>query len=331
MSLDRFSYSIFRFASENGLIAAEDKIIISLSGGIDSMCLFRLFHAWREKIPLGLHLVHFNHGLRKESANEEIFLRDLAGKMNFPISVITASHFKGQKGVQNKARKWRYYHLTEIMNKIRFGKIALGHHLDDLMETQIWKMLRGGSLYSLNPMQEKVMPFIRPLLRTRKEELRNYLLDIKQSWCEDQSNYSGDYTRNMIRHELVPLMKKCAGGTKLEEKFLALNDDARHLKQCFEGLVSVQWIQNDILAYQTIKSLAPVFAYELIHRFLLFNGQVEINRRNIQRIYELVVSNRGNWTIDLKKNYILLGKNKMISVVRTGEARLDQETIERKE
>ncbi|MCP4751135.1 MAG: tRNA lysidine(34) synthetase TilS [Proteobacteria bacterium] len=312
--MDAFSYEIFRFSCSAGLIETRDKIIVSLSGGIDSMSLFRLLYDFREKVEIDLRLVHFHHGLRTESDDEEAFLRGLADEKGVPISVVEATHLKGKKDMQNRARQWRYRHLNQIMVEAGFNKIALGHHLNDLVETQIWKILRGGSLFSFNPMQESSPPYIRPLLNTPKEELRNYLLRIKQKWCEDPSNNSNDYTRNIIRNQLIPIMKQCSGG-RLEEKFLALNRDSQSLKHYFDQLVSNHIYESDHIDYGTIAGLAPLFALELIHRFLIHHDQPEINRANIQRIYELVMTNRGNWSITLKNNRAVVGKNKKVRYV----------------
>jgi len=312
--MDQFNYSIFQFSTTTGLIEPDDKIIISISGGIDSVSLFCLLDSFREKINLDLHLVHFHHGLRQASDEEEAFLLDLSKKKSTPISIIKASHLQGEKGMQNKARQWRYQHLNETLQRTGFTKIALGHHLNDLVETQIWKLMRGGSLFSLNPMLPIHLPYIRPLLHTRKEELKNYLNDIRQDWREDDSNASDDYTRNLIRNLIIPQMQECAGN-QLEEKFLALNNDALLLKQQFEATVSENLYTVNSVDFDTITNLPPLFACELIHRYLLYQGQEEINRANIQQIYDLVCSNRGNWKITLKNNRTVLGKHKKICMI----------------
>lgn len=313
--MDKFSYKVFQFVTRKKLIEAGDKVVISISGGIDSMSLFRLFHTFSESINLSIHLVHFHHGLRCESDEEEAFIRTLADQKNTPLTVIRTDHFAGQKGMQNQAREWRYENLLRTMNEVGGNKIALGHHLNDLLETQLWRMMRGASLYSLNPMREKSLPYIRPLLRTKKEELKQYLLAIGQEWREDQSNQSNDYTRNMIRNRLVPVMMECSGG-KLEEKFLALSDDAELLRLDFESIVSKESYETDTVPYQSINLLSPLMAIELIHRFLLYHGQDEINRDNLKRIHDLVKSNKGNWKIALKYGVTIMGKHKVLSIFR---------------
>ncbi len=115
--MDRFSYKIFQFATNENLIKSGDKIIVSISSGIDSMSLFCLLNAFREKIDIDLHLVHFNHGLRAESEEEENFLLKIAEERSTPISIIRAEHLKDKKDMQNRARKWRYDQLNYTLEK----------------------------------------------------------------------------------------------------------------------------------------------------------------------------------------------------------------------
>ncbi len=311
--MNRFCYQIYKTSLADGLIQAGDKIIISLSGGIDSLSLCCLLLEFREKIDIDLHWVHFNHGLRQESKDEEAFIRALALSRKIPVDIITTAKLSGQKGMQNRARQWRYENLARIRIELGFDKIALGHHLNDLIETQIWRMLRGGSLFSFNPMVKLNLPYIRPLLHTPKKDLETYLKKTGQEWCEDVSNDGNDYTRNLIRNQLIPMMQNCAGGN-FEEKFLALDSDARLLKELFQQNIPPDRYQQDALTYSQIKTAPPILAYEMIHRFLIYHGQTEINRANIDLIFNQVQANIGNWSIDLKEGIQVFGRQKMITI-----------------
>jgi tRNA(Ile)-lysidine synthase len=311
--LDRFSHRIFSFSREQGLIKQDDRIIISISGGADSVCLLHVLSSFLKKIDLHLHLVHFHHGLRKESDAEEIFVRRLSEDKKVPLTVIKSNEFKGKKGMQNLARQWRQKHLEKILKKLDFNRIALGHHLDDLVETQIWRMMRGGSLFSINSIQTKNLPYIRPLIETPKEELIAYLKKNKYEWQEDLSNISDDYTRNLIRNQIIPVMKQCSGD-KLSQKMLALSNDAENLKLIFDLEVPRDQYERESLPFKTLTSLNPLFACELIHRFLLYHGQNEITRENLQRMFKLAKSGKGNWMINLKNDVRIYGRKKMITL-----------------
>lgn len=313
--MDRFCFSIFQFCQNNHLISDGDKVLISISGGADSMGVFKVLQQFKEKIRFDLHLIHFHHGLRPESDAEELFIKDLANKTNTPLTIRKACHLKGVKGMQNRAREWRYKSLLEVAEQIGANKIALGHHLDDLMETQIWKLIRGGSLFTLNPMQAFERPYIRPFLETPKQQIKDYLSTIEQPWCEDASNQSLDYTRNVIRNKIIPLMQQCSGGN-LSEKFLYIDKDARELRSYFSQLIKPETYQADTIDFSLLQRLNKVFAGELLHQFLLFHEQEEITRKNINKILDLVQQNKGNWKVTLKNGFYVFGHKKVVSIRR---------------
>lgn len=311
--MNRFCYNIYKSSIEENLVTAGDKIVVSLSGGIDSMALSCLLLDFQEKINLESHWVHFNHGLRPESEEEEAFIRDFSAAKGVPVTIIQTDQFCGQTGMQNKARSWRYNNLHRVQEELGFNKIATGHHLNDLIETQIWRMIRGGSLFSFNPMLKLNPPFIRPLLHTPKKELEDYLVATGQTWREDASNDRDNYTRNLIRNQLIPIMQICAGG-KLEEKLLSLDGDARLLKELFHKAIPPETYEQETLSYSTITGQPPLLAAEMIHRYLLYHGQTEVNRANIELIHKQVLSNLGNWSINLKDGKAVSGRYKTISI-----------------
>ncbi len=315
--LDKFAFGVFQFSNRYQLLAEKDKIIVSVSGGIDSVCLLVLLDAFRLKIEFDLHVVHFHHGLRAESDEEAVFVSRLAEERKIPITIKRTESLYGKKGMQQKARFWRYEQLQLLKEEFGCNKIALGHHLDDLVETQIWRMIRGGSLFSFNPIQVKNLPYIRPLLNTPKRDLKNYLSEKNQKWVEDGSNESNDYTRNLIRNVILPEMDRCAGG-KLSEKLSGLNSDAIYLKQLFDDQIPAESYKTDHLNYQTITDLNPLLSQELIHRFLLHHDQNEITRATIGKIQQMVASGKGNWNIALKDGAVVRGYNKRIVLVKKG-------------
>lgn len=311
--LDRFAFGIFQFAKHHKLLKTNDKVIVAVSGGVDSVCLLMLLDSFRIKIDFELHVVHFHHGLRKESDQEAEFVSQLAKDRKIAFSIKKTDKLSGIKGMQQKAREWRYQQLGVLQQKYGCNKIALGHHLDDLVETQIWRMIRGGSLFSFNPMQVINLPYIRPLLNTPKEDLKHYLQQLNQRWFDDISNEKNDYTRNLIRNKIIPEMDRCAGG-KLSEKLLNLNADALHLKQLFEERIPKELYETDSLEYKAFSELNPLLGHELIHRFLLFHGQNEITRVNIENILQLVKSGKGNWSIALKDGVTIRGEQKTLRI-----------------
>lgn len=308
-----FVWKFYEFCKSKQLFLSQDKIIVSVSGGIDSVALLCLLHELQKNIPFDLHIVHFNHGIRNESDKEQEFVCDLAKSKNIPIIIKNCNLKQCSSDVQNTARKWRYEELIKIKQQKKINKITLGHHLNDLVETQLWKLTRGSSLFSLKSMQIKNGIWIRPLLHLKKEDLKKYLLQKKQTWIEDSTNKDNDYTRNQIRNTIVPLLQKCSGG-KLEEKMLSLSKESEYLNQQFLTHPATKYIKKTKIPYSIIKETPPLFSKEIIHRYLLFNGVEEVNRYHIEKIYELVHSNKGGWIVQLKNYVCVKGSQKNIIV-----------------
>ena len=222
-------------------------LLVSVSGGADSVALFRVLLALNPRWRWKLQAVHFNHGLRAESDAEEAFVRSLAEEHDVPLHVRrlaptwsddSAEDAKADSvGVQERTRTWRRAESLSILSeleasssridKLRLledgvdeaaepppltGAIALGHHADDQVETILLKALRGCHLANLHGMRVVDGPFVRPLLSVRKQELVSYLEGMGQVWMEDASNQQPKYKRNKVRLQLVPLLEELSGG-----------------------------------------------------------------------------------------------------------------------
>ena len=138
------------------------------------MSLFCLLHSFSKQIELDLHLVHFNHGLREESHQEESFLRDLAKQRGVPFTVFKATFLKGMSGIQQKARDWRNSHLIEVLKERHFNKIALGHHRDDTIETLLLNLFYSGQTKAMPPRlrsDDGRNVVIRPLIYCAEDDL----------------------------------------------------------------------------------------------------------------------------------------------------------------
>lgn len=200
------------------LLSKNDRIVIAISGGADSVGLTYLLWCLKKKYALKLHLFHFRHGLRgKKAENEDLKLvKSLAKKLFLPLTVkrIKVKEFAQKKkvGLEEAARILRYQCLTEFAKEHNFNKIATGHTLDDQAETVLFNLIRGTGLTGLSGIpvyrEEKTTSIIRPLLRITKNEILQYLKKENLSYSEDLTNFQLNYTRNRIRNELIPLLEK---------------------------------------------------------------------------------------------------------------------------
>jgi len=202
---------------------------VCVSGGVDSVALLHILADLREEWVLDLHVLHFNHGKRAESDEEESFVRDLGARLGVDVHVRhPASPFEAV-GFQAKARTWRRAEAQELMRLLGAQVILQGHHADDQTETILLKILRGCHLSHIAGMAYREGSFGRPLLDIPKERLRSFLTSRSATWREDASNADSDFLRNRVRAELVPLLGELTNGS-LEARLQSLTTQSKQLR-----------------------------------------------------------------------------------------------------
>jgi tRNA(Ile)-lysidine synthase len=189
------------------LCTPSDKILLAVSGGIDSMMLLDLFLSSGFKI----FVAHVNFKLRgDESDKDENFVREKCLKYSIPFfttSFNTEGYAQEKKlSIQMAARELRYAWFKELMTEYEFDCLATAHHLNDSIETALLNMIRGSGLEGWDGIAERNGKIIRPLLFATRTQIENYAADHQITWREDNSNSSDDYQRNFIRHRIMPLL-----------------------------------------------------------------------------------------------------------------------------
>lgn len=232
-----------RFIIENQMIQPGDGVVLGLSGGADSVCLFFLLLSLREELDFRLACVHVHHGLRGEEADgDEAFARELCGKngiyyRSFFYNVRQEAEEKGCSE-EEMGRFLRYSSMEEVLNELKYNKIAVAHHAADQAETLLYHLCRGSGLAGLAGMRPVSGNRIRPLLCLQKREILKYLTDRQIAWREDHTNTELLYTRNRIRHEVIPCLIKninpaseehiaaCAAALTEAERYIERQADA---------------------------------------------------------------------------------------------------------
>ena len=307
------TYNLFHHFESQGILRPHQGILISLSGGPDSVYLYHFLKQVQQRMPLRLVVAHFNHGLRPEAGEEADFCRRLAGAGGDEFILFEREEaFSGN--LQEEARNWRKQNLFQCKQEHKLDLIALGHHQDDLSETILFRLLRGASLFSLQPMKEWDPPIFRPLLSLQKNKILTILEEEGLEYKIDPSNLRSDYQRNRIRKSLIPLMEELAQGN-LHDKLTHLALEAGQLKEAFEQAVPEALYQADHLKYIDLQPLTPLYSQEVIHRWLRHQGVVEIHQSQILQIDGLIRSNQGGWQIHLKP-YNIAAKNKLVRLTK---------------
>lgn len=206
----------YKTLQENNLFDPNKKVLLAVSGGVDSIVLLNFM----QNLPLSkrpqLSIAHVNHQLRAASAEEEQFIKKIANQHQIPIYIHQwAKEKHPAAGIEEAARIERYAFFKEIMNQHEMEYLMTGHHLDDQIETVLMRLTRGASLEQLlgiRPVQKislnhRAGYLIRPLLHLSKEEIYAQAEQKGLAFVEDATNQETDFTRNRFRHEILPLLK----------------------------------------------------------------------------------------------------------------------------
>ena len=199
--------------SEHQLFEPGDRLLVALSGGPDSVALLHLLSRLKRSMKLSLRAVYINHGIRpKAAAKEEKFCQRLCDALQIELSIVREDvpslAKKVKKSVEEAAREVRYRIFADLAEQHKCNRIALGHHADDNVETVLFRILRGTGKKGLTGIPIKRDKIVRPLLHVTKAEILGYLKKEKLSYCVDKSNATPDYSRNFIRNELLPQIRK---------------------------------------------------------------------------------------------------------------------------
>jgi tRNA(Ile)-lysidine synthase len=202
-----------RTIHEHSLVAAGDAVLVALSGGPDSVALLHILSRLRKRMKVTLAALYVNHQIRPRAAKqEEGFCQKLCDKLGVTLTIeradIPALARKQKKGLEETARDFRYALFENQARLGGYGKIALGHHIDDRVETILFRILRGTGRTGLRGMPIKRGKIIRPLYHVTKEEIYVYLKRHRLPFCIDQSNTSCDFARNYIRNKLLVDIRK---------------------------------------------------------------------------------------------------------------------------
>jgi tRNA(Ile)-lysidine synthase len=187
-----------------------DRVIVGVSGGVDSVVLLHVLMALRDEFGLSLIVAHLDHGIRgEESRREADFVRDLAKGMGLlfekAVANVPALARKKRISLQEAAREARYAFYEDVRKRNTGQKVAMGQTADDQAETILMRVIRGAGLRGLKGIPPfRGEGFIRPLIETSREEVEKYAEKEGLSFVTDSSNIKDIYLRNKVRHDLIP-------------------------------------------------------------------------------------------------------------------------------
>lgn len=295
------------------MIDPQDKIIVAVSGGADSVCLLDVLNYLKRRLRLFLVVAHVNHGIRgKESDNEAHFVRLKSYHFNLPfeqlsISVPSIAREKNLS-IEQTGRILRYQFFKDLLKKYQAQKIALGHHMDDQVETILMRMIRGSGLQGLRGIPQVRSHFIRPLIESSRSEIEAYCHRCKIQYCVDSSNKEPKYLRNKIRHQLIPLLTEQYNSSVIRHLIqlqTIVQDELNFLeditKQFYLKVIKKELPFGIVLDNQKLSNLPTALQRRVIRMGLqyisIYLSDIQFN--HIESIRQLCMDSKGEKNLDL--------------------------------
>lgn len=216
------------------MITRGDRVVAGISGGADSVCLFFVLLELREEMGFDFVAVHVNHGLRGESADrDEQFVQELCTKYDVPLEIfhinLESAAKKWKQSLEEAGRQARRKAYEETCGKYGCNKITLAHHQNDNAETLLLNLCRGSGLAGVGGIRPVNGAYLHPLLCMTRQEIEQYLTERGHTWCTDETNLETEYTRNKLRHLVIPVLEEQVN-----------TQTVRHMNETMEQLREVQ-------------------------------------------------------------------------------------------
>jgi len=258
------------FVAQNSLFFTADKVLAAVSGGMDSVLMVHLLKA----SGFNFGIAHCNFQLRDdESTRDENFCRQLAHELDVPFHIIkfdTNSYANQHKiSIQMAARVLRYEWFEQIRQEFGYATIALAHHQNDAIETILLNLTRGTGIAGLHGILPKNGNLVRPLLFLTRNEINDAITANRLNYVEDSSNSSIKYARNLLRHEVIPKLKKL--NPDLERTFEGNLQRFREMEQLLE--IKLQSLRAELMLVTGNEIHLPVISIKKLkpQRLLLFS------------------------------------------------------------
>ena len=301
-----------------------DRVVAGVSGGADSVCLLFLLLEWRREFPLDIAVVHVNHGIRPEAGEDARYVEKLCGEHRIPFFLTEAD--VRQRSILEKCseeeagRRTRYEAFDKAAEEWGATKIAVAHNSNDRSETQLFHLFRGSGirgLASILPVRGRI---IRPILCLERWEIEDFLTQQGIFYCKDATNDEDDYTRNRIRHHILPyaeqnIARGCVAHMNQTAELLAETEEylelqtAEAVNRCIRSIKAPgSALQPDVssqaqevhIAVEPFLTLHPVIRKRLLYEEVkrLSPGQKDITYQHITELLTLFTQ-EGNRTICL--------------------------------
>lgn len=300
-----------KYIEQYNMIQKEDSVIVGVSGGADSVCLYKILCELKKCMQLNIVVVHIHHGIRGEEADRDMnFVKEMcAADQNECVIYkydVPAYAKENSLSEEEAGRILRYETFNKVADDLKMSaKIAVAHNLNDSGETFIHNLCRGSGLKGLTGISAKQGMIIRPLLCFKRAEIENYLLENNIPFINDSTNFLEEYTRNKIRLRVLPYLQQNINNGSIEhicEAAEEINEAEEYLQAVTSKMYEKIVYEHNNCIYIKKKGLrdADVFIRKRIVRMAVYEYAKklkDITRQHIMDILELLDKQTGKYVM----------------------------------
>jgi len=299
-----------KYINSKKLFKKEDKILIAISGGMDSVVLTELLNLLKYNISLA----HCNFHLRSEESNkDEAFVKKLAKKLNLKLHI---KHFntevfakENSYSIEEAARILRYNWFEDIRKKLSLNYIATAHHLDDKIETFFINITAGTGIRGIRSIKEKNDKIVRPLLFAKRKDIENYANENNIEYRTDKSNFETKFIRNKFRHEILPKFSEI--NPSFQETMSKNFDIFSNIEKIYDNYIynsskKIVSFKNDLVYInlkKLLKEIVPeTLLFEIIKKYgfnysqtqdiLKFEDKLQSGKHFFSKKYRLIINRK---------------------------------------
>lgn len=306
---------VLAYCRKHTMFQPGDRVVLGVSGGADSICLLFVLEELKRLLDIRLYVVHVNHHVREEAGEDAAFVKQLCDQLQLPFYLedVDMMGLAAELGVSSEeaGRIARYRAFDRACEEFDCNKIAVAHNSNDRAETMLFHLFRGTGLKGMAgilPVRDRIR---RPLLCLEREEIEAYLKVRKLSWRQDSTNATDDYTRNRIRHHILPYAREnivagsvanmCRAAEVFAQEEAYLQEQVRAAREaCVTENISGAGDISYTLQVSAFLEQHPVICRRLLLMLLkaLSPGQKDIGQVHVEDVLVLL-EREGNRRVEL--------------------------------
>ena len=283
--------NVLKAINDYNMLKANDTVTVALSGGADSVCLLHIMLSLSEPLGITVRAAHLNHSIRGEEADrDEAYVKKLCERLGVELiskkADVPSYANEHKMSLELAARQVRYDFLRSVG-----GIIATAHNADDNLETMLFNLTRGTALKGLCGIPPVRDGIIRPIIYCKRAEIEAYLRENNLDFVTDSTNLSDDYTRNKIRHNIIPILREINPSVEAAAARTAntLKADSEYLENIAEKEL-LNRLKDKKLSLDSFDKLDKAIAMRVLISFCRLSGIEDISNKHLSQLYYVALN-----------------------------------------